>query len=429
MGLYEVKKEMDRKERALLVAVEIEGSGGWNAEEKAEELTSLALSAGVDVVECLACRRKKPSPELFVGSGKAGEIAERIEEREADAVIFSEDLTPSQQKNLEKALGVKVIDRTQLILDIFASRAFSSEGKVQVELAQLEYLLPRLSRMWLHLGKQAGGIGTKGPGEQQLEVDRRRVRERIAKLKRELKAVKGHRAGNRSKRDRFSTLTIAMVGYTNSGKSTLFNALTGGRVKARNQLFSTLDPTVRKWQLSNNQTVLLSDTVGFLHDLPHHLIESFKATLEEVVNADLLFHVIDASEKMMEKQIASVNSVLEELGAGDIPVVVVFNKIDKIGAPETTERLKKRCEAPAAAISALKRKGLEEIEDIVTRHLQKDMEDIELELPHKHYSIARLIREKGALKKERYTDKGLFISARVPRKIKFQIFKKLKDNA
>ena len=426
--IIDLEKIERKRERAILVTVEEIGKESWKLEDRARELEFLAGSCGVEIVGSEICRRKTLTPNLFIGKGKVREIASLVDEWDADAVIFSDDLSPSQQKNLEEVIDAKTIDRTQLILDIFARRATSNEGKVQVELAQLVYLLPRLSGKGIQLSRLGGGLGTRGPGEQKLEVDRRRVRERIIKLKRSLKEIQGQRRLRRSQREKFSMLTIALVGYTNSGKSTLFNALTSSGVKVKDQLFSTLDPTVRKLPLSNNQTVLVSDTVGFLHDLPHHLIESFKATLEEVVGADILFHIIDMSDGRMEQQKAAVFQVLEELGVQDKPIFTVLNKADKIPEKSERERIKRGFHNPVI-ISALKKEGLLELEDQIVQFIQKDMEDIELVLPHKHYAIAEMIREKGTVKREEYGDNGLFISARLPRKVKYSIFKKLKKRS
>ncbi|MGB3082669.1 MAG: GTPase HflX, partial [Candidatus Omnitrophota bacterium] len=341
--------------------------------------------------------------------------------------IFSDDLSPSQQKNLEEIIKTKTIDRTQLILDIFARRATSNEGKVQVELAQLVYLLPRLSGKGIELSRLGGGLGTRGPGEQKLEYERRRVRERIARLKKELKEITDKRELRRSQREKFSMLTISLVGYTNSGKSTLFNALTESSVKVKDQLFSTLDPMVRKLELPNNQTVLLSDTVGFLHDLPHHLIESFQATLEEVRGADILFHIVDMSDERMEEQSSAVFQVLEELGVADKPIYTVLNKSDKLPDEHEAERIKRKFHN-ATIISALKKQGFEQLLDHIVNYLQKDMEDIRITLPHKHYSLVKMIRENGSIKEEEYREEGVFISARVPKKVKYSIFKKLKTS-
>ena len=414
-----------KKEKAILVTVEEVGKSSWKITDRAEELERLALSCGVDIVGKELCRRKEITPNLFIGKGKVDELSLLAEELRADVVIFSDDLSPSQQRNLDEVLRVKTIDRTQLILDIFARRATSNEGKAQVELAQLVYLLPRLAGKGIQLSRIGGGLGTKGPGEQKLEVDRRRIRERIAKLKRELKETTKHRELMRSQREKFSMLTVALVGYTNSGKSTLFNVLTESSVKAKDQLFSTLDPTVRKMGLSNNQTVLLADTVGFLNDLPHHLIESFKATLEEVVNADILFHVIDVSDERMELQKRAVIDVLDELGVADKPVFTVLNKCDKVPAEIERERIKRAFDEPVM-ISALFKEGITGLNDLIVRYIQKNMEDLELNLPHKHYSVVKMIREQGAVISEKYGEDGVYIKARVPARVKYAVFKKLR---
>ncbi len=418
-----------KREKAVIVTVEEIGKEAWSLEQKVKELESLTRSCGVDIIASETCRRKTLTPNFFIGKGKAADIAALVDQGGADVVVFSNDLSPSQQKNLEEVVKVKIVDRTQLILDIFARRATSNEGKVQVELAQLVYLLPRLSRMWLHLSRQrgaAGGIGMRGPGEQQLEVDRRRVRERIAKLKRSLKDITRQRELRRTQREKFSMLTVALVGYTNSGKSTLFNALTDAEAKVRDQLFSTLDPTTRKVHLPNNQTALISDTVGFLHDLPHHLIESFKATLEEVISADILFHVIDMSDDLIDLKKGAVFEVLEELGVEKKPVVTLLNKADKVPDELDVERIKRKFENPLV-ISALHKEGLGEVIDRIVQLMQKDMEDIELVLPQKHYEVVTAIREKGMIRREEFTDKGIFISARVPRDVKYAIFKYLRE--
>ncbi|MCK5451539.1 MAG: GTPase HflX, partial [Candidatus Omnitrophica bacterium] len=293
---YSTKKG---KERAVLVTTQDEKHALWSLEDRCLEIKKLVESCDVLAVGEVMSRLRKITPDLFIGKGKAEEIAELAEEKKANVIIFNNDLSPSQQKNLEEIIKVKTIDRTQLILDVFARRAVSNDGKVQIELAQLTYLLPRLSRMWLHLGRQRGGIGTRGPGEQQLEVDRRKLRERVSKLKSMLKDIKKHRELARTRRNKFSSFSIALVGYTNSGKSTLFNALTQAGVTAKNQMFSTLDPTVRKIVFSGKRKAVISDTVGFLNKLPHHLIESFKTTLDEAINSDILLHVIDINSDCM----------------------------------------------------------------------------------------------------------------------------------
>ena len=425
--IIDLEKIEKTRERAILVTVEKIGRETWRLEDRKQELRRLAESCGVDITHELVSRRKTLNPGLLIGKGKVQEIADLAAELNADVVIFSDDLSSSQQKNLEEVIAAKTIDRTQLILDIFARRATSNEGKVQVELAQLEYLLPRLSGKGIQLSRLGGGLGTRGPGEQKLEYERRRVRERIARLKRELKEITEKRKVRRSQRSKFSMLTISLVGYTNSGKSTLFNALTESSVKVKDQLFSTLDPTVRKLKLPNNQIVLFSDTVGFIHDLPHHLIESFKATLEEAKGADILFHVMDMSDDGMEERNSAVFQVLEELGAADKPIYTVLNKSDKLPDEHERERIRRKFHN-GVVISALKKEGFQQLLDHIVNYLQKDMEDIKITLPHKHYSLVKMIRENGSIKEEEYREEGVFISARIPKRIKYSLFKKLKSS-
>ncbi|MFH1878638.1 MAG: GTPase HflX [Candidatus Omnitrophota bacterium] len=423
----DLKPTREKQEKAVIVTIEEAGkSSCWKLEDREEELLRLAESSGVRVVGRETCRIREFNPRLYIGKGKTEEIALMCDELGADVVIFSDDLSPSQQQNLEEKLERKTIDRTQLILDIFARRATSNEGKVQVELAQLIYLLPRLSGRGIELSRIGGGVGTKGPGEQKLEVDRRRIRERISRLKKELKDITGERGLRRSQRGRFSMMNIALIGYTNSGKSTLFNTLTSSEVIAKDQLFSTLDPIVRKFKLPNNQTVLLSDTVGFLNHLPHHLIESFKATLEEVVGADILLYVADMSDQRIEEQNASVFQVLEELGVKDKPIITVLNKKDKVTDIFEVARIKRKFDNPVI-ISALTGQGISDIKDRIVQFMQKDMEDIEILIPHEHYALSGVIRENGIVRHEEHRENGVFIVARIPVKIKHAIFKHLKQ--
>jgi GTP-binding protein HflX len=315
-----------RPERALLVGHA--GNNGRRVERSLEELALLADTAGAVVLDQVIQRRGTLHPATFVGKGKLEEIKEQVGRRNADVAIFDDDLSPAQVRNLEKALAIKVVDRSELILDIFARRARTRESRLQVELAQLEYTLPRLTGMWKHLERQAGGIGTRGPGETQLEVDRRRVRERIATLKRELESVAREReVQSRRRRGEFRT---ALVGYTNAGKSTLFNRLTRSQVLVEDRLFATLDSTTRKMVSPDRELVLVTDTVGFIRKLPHHLVASFRSTLMEAIHADLLLHVVDASDPEFRLQMAAVEQVLEDIADRPRPVTLVFNKADRL---------------------------------------------------------------------------------------------------
>src|SRR5437764_5409634 len=329
-------------ERALLVGLEKQGVSKWDLRDSLAELAELANSAGAEVVDTVTQKLQKPTAPYYIGKGKAESLKPALQDRQVTSVIFDDELSPAQGRNLENLLSRKVLDRTQLILDIFAQRARSREGRLQIELAQLQYLLPRLTRMWHHLSRQTGGIGTRGPGETQLEVDRRRVQERIARLERELEGVRKVRSVQRQGRKRHQWPVAAVVGYTNAGKSTLLNLMTGADVLAVDKLFATLDPTTRSFTLSNKQRVLLTDTVGFLRNLPHTLIESFKATLEEVSEADLLIHVVDLSHPRVDEQMAAVDSVIKELDAYGKQTLIVFNKIDNLPNREPTESYTKR---------------------------------------------------------------------------------------
>ncbi len=316
----------DIRERAILVALRLKGVADWIVDDHLDELTQLADTAGAQVLGRFTQRSKHPDTATFLGKGKVRELADEVKHRSADSVIFDDDLTPAQVRNLEQILKVKVLDRSGVILDIFARRARSRESRTQVELAQLNYLLPRLTRRWGHLSRQVGGIGVRGPGETQLEVDRRLVRERIAKLTKELEKIEKSRQVRRRKRE--NLFKTAIVGYTNAGKSTLLNALTGSDVQVENRLFATLDSTTRKLTINNQAEILLTDTVGFIRKLPHHLVASFRSTLEETIQSDLLIHLIDLSHPQYPTQIETVNTVLADLGLKDHPHLLVFNKVD-----------------------------------------------------------------------------------------------------
>lgn len=324
------------REAALLVGVARRRQPRWEAEDSLDELRELARSAGATVVDALLQERDRLEPRYLIGKGKAEEVRSRC--GGVDLVIVDEELSGSQQRNLEQLLGRRVVDRTGLILDIFAQRAQTREGKLQVELAQLDYLLPRLAGAWTHLERLGGGIGTRGPGETQLESDRRVVKTRMAKLRRDLDQVRRHRAVLRRPRQKVPFPVAALVGYTNAGKSSLMNALTRAGVAVRNQLFATLDPTLRRLVLPGGRVVLLSDTVGFIRKLPHQLVAAFQATLEEIQAAELLLHVVDASHPHADRQQAAVEGVLEELGLADRATLLIFNKVDRLPGPPPSYR-------------------------------------------------------------------------------------------
>jgi GTP-binding protein HflX len=415
------------KERAVLVGVELPSRGSNGAADFGlGELERLADTAGATVLGKHTQQVKSVTPATLIGRGKVEEIQKSLQENHADLVIVDEDLTPAQQRNLEAAFKVRVIDRSQLILDIFAQRARSNEGKLQVELAQLEYLLPRLTRQWTHLSRLGGGIGTRGPGETQLEVDRRRIRERIGHLKQRLKTVERTRALQRKERHEVPFATVALVGYTNAGKSTLMNTLTRAGVFVEDKLFATLDPTTRALRLPNGDKVMLVDTVGFINKIPHSLIEAFKSTLEEVCRADLLLHLVDMSNSLYEEQIRVIESVLAEIGAGDIPTLLVPNKID-LAADARTARLKSAAALDVCPISALTGAGIDRLLATVGTILDRQKEEFHACFSPAQGELIALLRERGRIVKEIYDDDTISVTALVTPKLAGQMRKLLRS--
>jgi len=402
-------------ERVLLVTVKLNSEkDNWSLEDHALEMEELVTSCNVEVADNITCERDKATPNLFIGKGKAEEISFLSEEHRVDTVIFSHDLSGTQQRNLEEAIGKKTIDRTQLILDIFARHARTPEGKMQVELAQLQYLMPRLVGKGIILSRLGGGIGTRGPGEQKLEVDRRRIRGRIDKLKEDLKKVRQHRDRLRKKRKENAVPSVVLVGYTNAGKSTLLNALTGASQVVADSLFTTLDPLSKNLKLSNGEEVIISDTVGFLHDLPHHLIESFKATLEEVVEADLLIHVVDISNPNAEEQSKAVFSVLKELNADDKSTVTALNKIDLLDEASLSSVSQVSFVNPVM-ISARHNRNIEQLLKAVQDKFQSKVVTIEIIVPHSRMDLVDFLYRKGKVNAVKYLQKGAKISVTLPK--------------
>jgi GTPase len=411
-ALIETRKT--RPEKVFLVGVELKSRTGPDPRELLNELAELAQTAGAEVVGDGIQKLESLAPATFIGKGKAAEFSEFCKRNGVDTVIFDDELTAAQSRNLEKIFNCKILARTALILDIFAQRARTREGKLQIELAQLQHLLPRLTRFWGHLSRQAGGIGMRGgEGESQLEADRRKVQERIDTISRDLELVRRRRSTQRAGRQRSQWPLASIVGYTNAGKSTLLNRLTGADVLAKDILFATLDPTTRRLKLPTNQNVLLTDTVGFIKKLPHGLVEAFKATLEEVVQADLLLHVVDISHPQAEEQIAAVNSVLAEIGAAEKPTIMVLNKVDQLNGSGALSRQREKF-SNAVAISARSGEGVPALLAELGTQLRPVREFLELKIPHEDAAVIARLHKVGQVIERRYTCRTARFKARIP---------------
>ena len=392
-------------QKAVLVSVD---TGEFDAEVSIDELAELASTAGAEVLAKIIQKRERVEAATFVGLGKLYEIVSICRHYEADLLIFDSELTPSQHRNIETASGIEVVDRTTLILDIFASRARSAEGKIQVELAQLKYSLPRLSGKGKEMSRLGGGIGTRGPGETKLETDRRHIRRRIQRLEDELEGLEKRRSLQRKRREKNGVTSVAIVGYTNAGKSTLMNRLTDAGVLAEDKLFATLDPTARSLTLPGGRKVMLVDTVGLIRRLPHRLVEAFKSTLEEAANADLILNVCDASDEQANEHLRVTKSLLEELGAADKPIITVMNKCDLVSDIYSMPTF-----GQTALISALDGSGVEKLLEMIDGALPQTRRGVKLLIPFKNAAYCARVRNEGSVSFEEYREDGLYMEATV----------------
>jgi len=411
--------------RAFLIGAELRGDRGLlTIQDSLDELRQLAVTAGIEVVGQATQKLERVHPATYIGPGKVEEVQALVEELRADLIVFDDELSPRHQRNLEKIMGdrIRVLDRTALILDIFAQHARTREGALQVELAQYDYLLPRLTRQWTHLARQVGGgggrggvagVGLRGPGETQLEVDRRRIRERITFLKHELEGVRAHRKRHRVQRRRAQIPVVAIVGYTNAGKSTLLNAVSGAGVLVEDKLFATLDPTTRRVTLPGGKVALFTDTVGFIQKLPTELVASFRATLEEITEADLLLHIVDITHPNAAEQARAVEDTLAELEVKDVPVIVALNKIDRLGDPAQARQA--AAESPhTVAISAARGIGLDDLLARVELVLYESLTPVQVRLPYRAGDLIALFHDQGVVEMEQHEEKGVMLSGRLP---------------
>jgi GTP-binding protein HflX len=426
-------------ERALVVGFEIAGQTTlMPMEDSLEELELLASTAGLDVVGQVTQRLLRPNPKTLVGKGKVDEIKALADEFDAEVILFDDELSPRHQRELEKLFGEqkRLLDRTALILDIFAQHASTHEGALQVELAQYEYRLPRLTRAWTHLARQAGGgggraggvggVGLRGPGETQLESDKREIGRRITHLKKELEKVRAHRGRYRARRKRSRIPVVALVGYTNAGKSTLLNALADSQVYVADKLFATLDPTTRRVNLPGGREALFTDTVGFIQKLPTTLVQAFQATLEEINEADLLIHVLDVNHPFVDAQAEAVLESLEEIGADQLPILTVLNKIDRLEDPASAQNSVESM-SDAVAVSALKKKGLRKLVQTINDKLYENLSPVDIHLPYDQGSLISLFHEQGKIERIEHTRKGVDIQGRIPGRLlgRFSSFERI----
>ncbi len=413
LGRQSLNETAEEEERALLAGIEYTGNrSAWSLEESLAELERLAETAGAKVMGRFTQRREKPDAALFLGKGKVEEIAMAAQNTDANLLLLDDELTPSQQHNLEQLLGIKVLDRTALILDIFAQRANSQAGKLQVELAQLKYNLPRIGGQGLVLSRLGGGIGTRGPGETKLEVDRRRIYAKIHDIEKEISRLAQHRQLHRNRRREARLPLVALVGYTNAGKSTLLNALTGSEVFAEDKLFATLDPTTRRTLLPDQQEILLTDTVGFIQKLPHTLVSAFHATLEEVVEADLLLHVVDCSNENYELQIAAVMEVLKELQAAEKPMLYVFNKADRLASPNLCERMRRGRDG--VFISARQGENLDGLRQKIADFFAESQLAMKLCIPFAEGAVVTRLHQIATVRHTDYNEQGTVLDVLLP---------------
>lgn len=412
--------EEEKVQKALLISVYHGSQQKMICEEHLDELALLARTFGIEVAEKIACPLRKFDASTYLSKGKLEELIEKAKELEVDLVIFDDEITPAQQRNLQKAFEKPVMDRTEVILGVFAQRAQTKEARLQIELAQVRYDAPRLKRMWTHLSRQQGTSGSggggaylKGEGEKQIEIDRRILKRKIDQLQKEIEEVKAHRETQRISRVRSEIPVFAIIGYTNAGKSTLLNALTDAGVFVEDKLFATLDTTTRKFTLANNQDVLLIDTVGFIRKLPHLLVAAFKSTLEEAIEADILLHLIDVSHPMAEEQAATTHEVLKELGAGKKPIITVLNKIDKCPNTQMINRI--RMTYPKnVQISALQKLGFDELQEMMIQEMSRQRQIVELRIPQSEYACVSEIMRVGNILNQDYDENDILLKADLP---------------